>query len=504
MIQGRRAADVVVVGAGAAGLCTAINLPPGTDICVVEKAGGGQGSSPWAQGGIAAALDPDDAPELHAADTIRVAAGHADAAAVAVLCDESPAAVMELVGLGCPLDRRPDGSLHLAHEGGQTVPRSAHAGDATGAAIMQTLRRHATGRVTRVQGRCLGLAVAHGRCCGVWVWSPEGLIGIAARATVVATGGLGGIFASTTNPAGATGAGPALAWEAGAALTDLEFVQFHPTVLAVGSGLERLLLTEALRGAGAHVVDASGRRFLFDHHPAGELAPRDILARAVASTPAWLDCRHLGGALLEKEFRVVTEGCRAQGVDPACDLLPIAPAAHYAIGGIRTDLDGRASLPGLYAVGECACTGLHGANRLAGNSLAEALVFGKRAARAIAASEPEAPPKDALPAPPATTGGIACAPEAWAALRSACSDALGIERDAAGLASLDRYLSPLTETPLPSDGDAADLRAAALCARLVARSALLRRESRGVHRRSDHPDTDPRWDGVRLTTAGPP
>jgi L-aspartate oxidase len=498
----RRTADVIVVGAGAAGLCTAIHLPRGTDVCVVEKAGRGQGSSPWAQGGIAAALAPDDSPDLHAEDTIRVAADHADAAAVAVLCEDSPGAVMELVGLGCPLDRGPDGTLDLAREGGQTVPRSAHAGDATGAAIMQTLRRHATGRVTRVQGRCLALAVHNGRCCGVWVWTPEGLLGISASATVVATGGLGGIFASTTNPAGATGAGPALAWEAGAALVDLEFIQFHPTVLAVGSGLERLLLTEALRGAGAHVVDASGRRFLFDHHPAGELAPRDILARAVATTPAWLDCRHLGADRLETEFGVVTEGSRAHGMDPVHDLLPIAPAAHYSIGGIRTDLDGRASLPGLYAVGECACTGLHGANRLAGNSLAEALVFGKRAARAIVASATETPPKD-LPAPPVTAEGIACSPEDWAALRTACSAALGIERDAAGLASLDRSLSPVADGPLPAEAEAAELRAAAICARLVAQSAFLRPESRGVHRRSDHPSRDPRWNGVRLSVVRP-
>jgi L-aspartate oxidase len=502
----RRTADVIVVGAGAAGLSTALHLPAGTGVCVVEKTGRGQGSSPWAQGGVAAAFGPEDSPALHARDTIEVAGGHADRPAVEVLCEEAPDAVMELVDLGCPLDRTPDGELDLAREGGQTVPRSAHAGDATGAAIMDTLRRHTQRRTERIEGRCLGLRMEVGRCSGVWVWTAEGIVGISAPVTVMATGGLGGIFASTTNPAGATGSGPALAWEAGAAVADLEFVQFHPTVLAAGNGVdrsagpERLLLTEALRGAGAHVVDAEGRRFLFDHHPAGELAPRDVLARAVAATPAWLDCRHLGPRL-EREFEVVTLGCRAAGFDPEHDLLPIEPAAHYAIGGIRVDLDGRSSVPGLYAVGECACTGVHGANRLAGNSLAEALVFGRRAARAIGAPAPERLLADL--APPEVTGGRQDADEGWRELRAACSAGLGIERDAAGLEALDRILQPFAEGPVPADPERATLRAAAICARLVARGALLRTESRGVHRRSDHPEPDPGWEGVRLSLSRP-
>jgi L-aspartate oxidase len=520
MEQAVRAADVIVVGAGAAGLCTALHLPAGTDVCVVEKAGRGQGSSPWAQGGVAAAFGPEDSPALHARDTLDVAGGHADPLAVEALCEEAPAAVLELVELGCPLDRTPEGGLDLAREGGQTVPRSAHAGDATGAAIMDTLRRQAdrrfesmgaggaSGPATRVEGRCLGLRMAEGRCCGVWVWTAEGIVGISAPTTVLATGGLGGLFASTTNPTGATGSGPALAWEAGAAVADLEFVQFHPTVLAAepvpgaaGSSGDpgRLLLTEALRGAGAHVVDRHGRRFLFDHHPAGELAPRDVVARAVAGTPAWLDCRHLGPRLAQ-EFGVVTAGCRAAGLDPERDLLPIAPAAHYAIGGIRVDLDGRASVPGLFAVGECACTGVHGANRLAGNSLAEALVFGRRAARAIASSPPERPPTHAVPPVVAAgrrdTEGTAAG---WRELRAACSAGLGIERDAAGLKALDRAVQPLAEEPLPADPDRATLRAAAICARLMAQAALLRTESRGAHRRADHPAPDPAWAGARLS-----
>ena len=509
MEHARRAADVIVVGAGAAGLCTALHLPAGTGVCVVEKAGRGRGASPWAQGGVAAAFGPEDSPALHARDTIAVAGGHADRLAVEVLCEEAPDAVMELVELGCPLDRTPDGDLDLALEGGQTVPRSAHAGDATGAAIMDTLRRRTQHRTERIEGRCLGLRIAEGCCSGVWVWTAEGIVGISAPVTVVATGGLGGIFASTTNPAGATGTGPAVAWEAGAAVADLEFVQFHPTVLAAGSALdrpdrgarpERLLLTEALRGAGAHVVDADGRRFLFDHHPAGELAPRDVVARALAATPAWLDCRHLGPRL-ERAFEVVTLGCREAGFDPRRDLLPVEPAAHYSIGGIRVDLDGRSSVPGLFAVGECACTGVHGANRLAGNSLAEALVFGRRAARAIGAPAPEKHPADL--APPEVTGGRQDLGGAWRGLRVACSAALGIERDAAGLQTLDRALQPLAEGPVPADPERATLRAAAICARLVARGALLRTESRGVHWRSDHPAPDPSWEGVRLNLSRP-
>jgi L-aspartate oxidase len=271
-------------------------------------------------------------------------------------------------------------------------------------------------------------------------------------------------------------------------------------VLAVGSGLERLLLTEALRGDGAHVVDARGHRFLFDHHPAGELAPRDVLARAVAQTPAWLDCRHLGAERLRSEFRVVTEGCRAAGLDPANDLLPIAPAAHYAMGGVLTDLDGRASIPGLYAVGEAACTGVHGANRLAGNSLAEALVFGRRAARALAAPTAggERVPVPALPAlrpavdPPG--GGVA----GWDDLRKRCSAALGIERQRGDLEALLDDLRPWADAPPVADPAAAELRSAAICARLAATAALLRAESRGVHHRTDHPRTDPRWACVRL------
>jgi L-aspartate oxidase len=491
--------DVLIIGAGAAGLFAALHLPEGTDITVVEKGRKGQGSSPWAQGGIAAALGPDDSPELHAEDTTRVAAGHADASAVAVLCSEAPECVMELVELGCRFDRTSSGDLHLAREGGQSVARSAHAEDATGAAIMTALRQAATPRVTRLEGACVSLAVSDGRCVGGWVLTDEGVVQVQASSTVLAAGGVGALFAATTNPAGATGDGMVLAWEAGAGLADMEFIQFHPTALALGEAQQRPLITEALRGAGAYVVDAEGRRFLFDHHSDGELAPRDVVARAISGRDAWLDCRHLDAGVLETEFPTVMASCRAAGIDPRTDLIPVVPAAHYTIGGVQTDLDGRASIPRLYAVGECSSTGVHGANRLAGNSLAEALVFGRRAARAIAGqrtgrtkSLPEAPTFQPVDIDVEGT---------WEWFRAAITAGLGIERDEASLLKLAERIEPIALLPLSSDRGALELRAAAITARLMSHSASLRTESRGVHRRSDYPDPDPRWAGIRLRIA---
>lgn len=492
--------DVLIVGAGAAGLYAAINLPPETEAIVVDKGRRtGGGSSPWAQGGIAAALGPDDSPESHAQDTIRVAAGHADASAVQVLCAEAPECVWKLIEFGCRFDRNPDGSIHLAREGGQSVSRSAHAEDATGAAIMEVLREQAAQRVRRIEGVCLRLAVVGGRCVGGWLLTDDGVVLVEANSTVLATGGVGALFASTTNPAGATGDGLVLAWEVGAGLADLEFIQFHPTALALGSGQQRVLVTEALRGAGAHVVDAEGRRFLFDHHSDGEMAPRDIVARAIDARRAWLDCTHLESDLLEKEFPTVMAGCRAHGVDPTNTPIPVEPAAHYTIGGISTDLDGRTSIPRLYAVGECSNTGVHGANRLAGNSLAEALVFGRRAAKAIASQRhgPSPSCEDELE----LFGSDVAVDEGWKRLRSTCSAALGITRSGRALAELPDEVEDLALIPLSSDRGSLELRAGAIAARMIARAAALRRESRGVHYRSDDLETDPAWAGVRLRLA---
>jgi L-aspartate oxidase len=495
----RMRADVLIIGAGAAGLFAALHLPEATDVVVVDKGSRGRGSSFWAQGGIAAALGSHDSPELHAEDTARVAAGHADPSAVAVLCSEAPECVLELVELGSSFDRTSTGDLHLAREGGQSVARSAHAADSTGAAIMDTLRRAATGRVQRIEGACVKLAVVDGRCAGGWVLTDQGLIEVSATSTVLASGGVGGLFASTTNPPGATGDGWALAWEAGAGLADIEFVQFHPTALALGTGQQRALVTEALRGAGALIVDAEARRFLFDHHSDGELAPRDVVARAIWKRKAWLDCRHLDPEVLESEFATVMAACRSFGVDPLHDLIPIVPAAHYSMGGVQTDLDGRASIPRLYAIGECANTGVHGANRLAGNSLAEALVFARRAARAIEGQR-AGRIKSLPPAPELQESAISVA-EAWKVVRTTCTQALGIERDAAHLAPVADSLEQFALLPLTTDRAALELRAGAITARLMARAASLRRESRGVHFRTDFPQPDPAWAGIRLRLA---
>ncbi|MDQ3879403.1 MAG: L-aspartate oxidase, partial [Actinomycetota bacterium] len=487
--------DVLIVGAGAAGLFSALHLPSGTDVVVVDKGRARMGSSPWAQGGVAAAIGPDDSPELHAQDTIRVSAGHADLSAVAVLTSEAAECVLELAELGCGFDRNDDGSLHLAREGGQTVARSVHAGDATGAAIMKTLRAAAAPRVRRIEGACLKLAIAEGRCVGGWITTDEGVVEVQASSTVLATGGTGALFEATTNPPGATGDGIVLAWDAGANLADLEFIQFHPTALAVGEGPQRSLVTEALRGAGAHVVDADGRRFLFEHHSDGELAPRDVVARAIAARRSWLDCRHIDRHVLETEFFTVMAACREAGLDLRADLIPIAPAAHYSIGGIATDLDGRTSIPRLYAIGECSNTGVHGANRLAGNSLAEALVFGRRAARAIAGQRVGR--AKALPNPPSLHPAPNVLGE-WSGLRSLCSKHLGIVREAGGLIQVRAQLEGLSLMHLSEDRAALELRSAAIAARLIAHGALLRRESRGVHYRADHPVVDPDWAGVRV------
>ena len=492
----RRQTDVLIIGAGAAGLFAALHLPAEDDVLVVDKGRKGQGSSLWAQGGVAAALGPDDSIDLHIQDTLRVAAGHADPAAVAVLCSEAPECVMQLAELGTRFDRNDNGTLHLAREGGQSVSRSAHAADGTGAAMMETLREKATPRVARIEGVCVKLAVSDGRCVGGWVLTDDGLVEVHATATVLATGGVGGLFESTTNPPGNMGDGVVLAWDSGAGVADMEFIQFHPTALDAGTGHQRLLLTEALRGAGAHVVDAEGRRFLFEHHSDGELAPRDVVARAISSRKSWLDCRHLGIELLEHEFPTVLNGCRSFGLDPSVDLLPVTPAAHYFIGGIQTDLDGRTSIPRLYAIGECSNTGAHGANRLAGNSLAEAMVFGRRAARAI--SGQRSGRTKTMSRAPELAGPRDTTDDDLRQMRSLCSSALGIERNAQSLAAAASDLEQWAIAPLNTGRAELELRSAAIAARLIARAASLRTESRGVHHRSDYSEPVKEWAGVRL------
>ena len=396
-------ADVIVVGSGIAGLTCALRLREQVDrVLLVTKTVLNEGSTAWAQGGIAAALDPEDSPEEHLEDTLVAGVGLCDVEAVRALVTEGPQRVRELVALGAEFDRTDGGDIKLTREGGHHRDRIAHAGgDATGKeisrALIEALRRvlddpgievieHAlvVDLLTDDEGRVSGTTlhvIGEGQIDGV---------GAAyASAVVLATGGLGQIYASTTNPPVSTGDGMAAAMRAGARITDLEFIQFHPTVLWLGEGStgQQPLISEAVRGEGAFLVDQDGVRFMQGQHELADLAPRDVVARAIlarmretGTDHVFLDARHLGAEFLEERFPSIVASCRSLGFDPATALIPVAPAQHYASGGIETDLHGRSSVAGLYACGECSCTGVHGANRLASNSLLEGLVFAHRIA----------------------------------------------------------------------------------------------------------------------------
>ena len=482
-------ADALVVGGGLAGLSAVMHLPPEWDVVVVDKGSERRtGSSPLAQGGMAAPIGPGDSPELHAEDTIRVGAGLTVREAVETLTSAAAGEVEELVRLGCRFDRRPDGSLHLNREGGQTVARSVHAADATGRELMRVVLGLARTRARRLAGAAVRLVVDDGACIGAVVAADDGVVGVSAPAVLLATGGCGALYEATTNTPASTGDGVALAYLAGATVADVEFVQFHPTTLAAGDG-RRVLLTEALRGDGALVVDARGERFLFDVHPDGELAPRDVVARAVTDRgEAFLDARPIGPEELERRFPNVMRAVGECGFDLAAEPVPISPAAHYFLGGVATDLDGRSSLPGLYAAGECAATGVHGANRMAGNSLTEAVVFGRRAARAMRSG-------------PGVRRSVASVEhlageddeDAWDELRRAMTSGAGLRRSAASL----RDARAVAEH-IAGAARGAPLHLAATTASLICRAAGERAESRGVHFRSDHPAPSPSWDGRHI------
>lgn len=487
-VAGLLRADAVIVGGGLAGLWAALHLPPDWEILVVDKGRGPDlGSSPWAQGGMAVAAGPEDSPELHEQDTLRAGAGACRGDTVSVLVSEAPAALDELLALGCRFDRAPDGRLDLHREGGQTVARSVHAADATGREIMRVVVEAAKARVRRIVGTATAVLVEDGACAGVAVTTAQGDLDVVGRVTLLAVGGCGALYQATTNPPSATGDGAALAYEAGAEVADCEFVQFHPTALAAG-GLRRVLLTEALRGEGAIVVDASGKRFLLDVHPDGELAPRDVVARAVAERGgAFLDARPLGADHVRARFPNITAAVAEFGFDLTTEPVPIEPAAHYSLGGVFTDIWGRTTVPSLFAAGECAASGVHGANRMAGNSLTEAVVFGRRAALAMAG---DAPAEAAVPRPSRGSGVRAVADAgALDELRREMTLGAGLVRTAV---SLERTLTAAEElaqrAPL-------DVRPAALAAALVCRSALTRDESRGVHHRADAPQPRASWDG---------
>jgi L-aspartate oxidase len=521
--DGRVTCDVLIVGAGLAGLYAAVSLPEGLRVVVVDKGtpGADSGSSPWAQGGLAAALGPDDSPAMHAEDTLAAGDGLGDPLAAWTLAREAPGHVRRLLELGAVLDRLPGevvpavrepgdvdlSTLSLAREGGQRVARSVRRADATGAELMRALRAAAAPRVTRLPGivRSLGRD-ADGRVTGAHVLTSEGPVAVHARATILATGGCGGLFAATTNPDNATGDGLALAAAAGAAVRDVEFVQFHPTGLAV-SGTWRFLLTEALRGAGATLHAADGTRFLVDRHPDAELAPRHVVAKAILDQPdrtAWLDATGLGERTLVTEFPTVLGGARQHGFDLATERVPVTPAAHYHMGGVRTDLDGRTSVPGLYACGEVASTGLHGANRMASNSLAEAVVFGARTAHAVAAELPGAS-TDLGPAPPTRRTPFEHVARRRAELRETMLTGAGPVRTGPGLTGVADQLDAWSEElgdPGPFVAEV-ELHHGLRAAALVVASAWLRTESRGGHWREDHPAADPAWAGIHLERTTP-
>ncbi|GIE79927.1 L-aspartate oxidase [Actinoplanes philippinensis] len=511
--------DVVVVGSGIAGLTAALYLrEQGLHVTVVTKVNIDDGSTRWAQGGIAAVLDPLDTPQAHAYDTEIAGVGLCDPAAVRVLVEEGPARIRELIRRGAEFDRNPDGSLMLTREGGHRADRIVHAGgDATGAEVQRALheavRRDPWIRLVEHALVLDLLRAADGRACGLTLHvlgegSEDGVGAILARAVVLATGGMGQIFSSTTNPSVSTGDGVALALRAGAEVTDVEFVQFHPTsfVTARADSVQRPLISEALRGEGAHLVDESGERFMLGQHELAELAPRDVVAkgiyrvlRATGADHVYLDARHLGEEFLEGRFPTIMASTRAAGVDPATDLIPVAPAAHYASGGVRTDLHGRTSIPGLYACGEVACTGVHGANRLASNSLLEGLVFARRIADDIARELPE----QAEPARAAATGPSWVAdPAIRAELQRAMTRGAGVLRSADSLDTAAKELTRLAEqrsTPNTAAWEVTNLLTVA--ATLVA-SARSRRETRGCHWREDHPNAADEWRGHLLNAVG--
>jgi len=480
--------SAVVVGAGIAGLATALELVPLPTVVLSAGPLGDGAASAWAQGGVAAALGPGDDAAQHAADTLAAAGGIADPAIAALVASAAPGRIAALEAIGARFDRDDDGALRLGREGGHGRHRIVHAaGDGTGGEIMRALFAAARAQpsIALVEDcEAEELLTDDGAVIGVRARRGDRVVCYAGR-VVLASGGLGGLYSRTSNPLTARGRGLALAARAGAALADLEFVQFHPTALDVG-GDPMPLVTEALRGEGARLLDARGRRFMAAEHPLAELAPRDVVARAVARArrdgPVHLDAREAVGAAFPTRFPTVYAACRAAGIDPVRELVPIAPAAHYHMGGVAVDANGRSSAPGLWAVGEVAATGLHGANRLASNSLLEALVFAPRVAADIRARAP-GPVRGA----PAT---LAAAPDRadpaeFARLRALMTAEVGVVRDEAGLGRARDEFRRLRHRAAATSRRLAD---AALVAELVAAAALARRESRGGHFRADWPE----------------
>ena len=511
-------ADVIVVGSGIAGLTAALRLRQRVDrVLLVTKTVLSEGSTQWAQGGIAAALDPADSAEEHLGDTLVAGAGVCDEDAVRVLVSEGPARVRELVTLGTQFDRGPDGEISLTREGGHGRDRIAHAGgDATGREISRALIASLGAALVAVK-EDPGIEVLEhalvvdllqdkdSRVCGVTLHvigegQMDGVGAAHARAVVLATGGIGQVYSATTNPPVATGDGVAAALRAGAVIADLEFVQFHPTVLWLGEGAsgQQPLLSEAMRGEGAFLVDRDGVRFMAGVHELADLAPRDIVAKAIVARMSqtdadhvFLDARHLGKDFLQKRFPSIVARCRELGFDPVTDLLPVAPAQHYASGGVRTDILGRSSLAGLYACGEVSCTGVHGANRLASNSLLEGLVFAHRIAEDIISRLSAGDLRSTDPWVRREDTTLVAAQERTG-IQRAMTVGTGAVRCADLLAQAAKNLEFIADSPSGSTADPDSWETSNLLhvAQLLTAVASLREETRGGHVRSDFTERD--------------
>ena len=494
-----RRTDFLIVGSGIAGLRAAADLALAGGVLVLTKADPTESNTGYAQGGIAAAMGPDDSPALHGSDTIAAGDGLCDEAAVRVLVEDGVRYVHELIEWGARFDRDPDGGLSLGREGAHGLRRVLHAADATGREIGRTLwARVSTQERVRVEtnARAVELMVEGGRCIGARYVAGGVVHDVHAGAVLLATGGAGQVFRETTNPPVATGDGVMLAWFAGARVTDLEFVQFHPTALDV-PGAPRFLLSEALRGEGAHLLNASGERFMIRYESAGELASRDLVSRAIVReqgrthAPVYLSMRHFDPEWVRRRFPTITDACRTAGLDLATDLIPVGPAAHYVMGGVQTDLWGRTTLPGLFAAGEVACTGVHGANRLASNSLLEGLVFGARAAQAMLElqkpREPQEPQEPQETQEPQERQELRTRLPKEADVRGLMWNSVGLWREAAllqtAVEALDQWYAAIGD-------DRSRLAALITVGRLMARAALRREETRGCHARADFPRRD--------------
>lgn len=505
--------DVLVIGSGIAGLTAALHASHLGKVTLVTKSEVTDANTWYAQGGIAGAVGEADSVDLHLADTLVVGQGLCDAEVVRAVVGEAAEALAELESLGVRFDRAATGEVALAREGGHSLPRVLHSGDATGAEVQDTLSavvRRAPGIKLVEDTFLVDLLTEDDRCVGAIVMDrgSHAMMALHADAVVLATGGSGQAYRVTTNPLVATGDGVAAAWRAGAEIADMEFMQFHPTALDSDATV-KFLITEALRGEGAYLLDCGHERFMPALHPLAELAPRDIVSREIEKVMhrcgrpnVWLDARHLGADFLEHRFPTIWQGCREAGYDLSRDLVPVAPAAHYLVGGVRTDIDGRSSLPGLYAAGECAASGLHGANRLASNSLLEGLVFSRRIVRALEHDRVRQRPgrirSDVRP--PVVT---ADARSVRVALQILMSDRVAVTRSAESLEVAAGRLAELATSLGGEQPYEIETRNLLVNAALMASAAIAREESRGTHFRSDRPQRDDEhWRGHTVWRRG--